>query len=51
MLVVTPLGVVICPENFTIKATEETEETQALLEVDFEFVCQKDELMFFRKRK
>jgi hypothetical protein len=39
------------PENFTVKATKETEEIQALLEVGFEFVCQKDNLMFFRKRK
>ena len=38
-------------ENFIVKATKETEEIQALLEVGFEFVCQKDSLMFFRKRK
>ena len=39
------------PENFHVKATRDPEEIQALLEVGFEFVCQKDELMFFRKRK
>jgi hypothetical protein len=39
------------PENFIVKATKETEEVQALLEVGFEFICQKDNLMFFRKRK
>lgn len=39
------------PENFTVKATKEPEEIQALLEVGFEFICQKDDLMFFRKRK
>jgi hypothetical protein len=39
------------PENFIVKATQETEEVQALLEVGFEFICQKDNLMFFRKRK
>jgi integrase/recombinase XerD len=39
------------PENFHVKATKEAEEIQALLEVGFEFVCQKGELMFFRKRK
>jgi integrase len=39
------------PENFTVKATKEQEEIQALLEVGFEYVCQKGELMFFRKRK
>jgi uncharacterized protein YfcZ (UPF0381/DUF406 family) len=38
-------------ENFIVKATKETEEIQALLEVGFEFVCQKESLMFFRKRK
>ena len=38
-------------ENFIVKATKEIEEIQALLEVGFEFVCQKDNLMFFRKRK
>jgi integrase len=38
-------------ENFIVKATKEPEEIQALLEVGFEFVCQKDSLMFFRKRK
>lgn len=38
-------------ENFIVKATKETEEIQGLLEVGFEYVCQKDGLMFFRKRK
>ena len=38
-------------ENFIVKATKEPEEIQAVLEVGFEFVCQKDNLMFFRKRK
>jgi hypothetical protein len=38
-------------ENFIVKATKETEEIQGLLEVGFEYVCQKGELMFFRKRK
>lgn len=39
------------PENFHVKATDEPEEIQVLLEVGFEFVCQKGDLMFFRKRK
>lgn len=39
------------PENFHVKAAKEPEEIQALLEVGFEFICQKGELMFFRKRK
>jgi hypothetical protein len=38
-------------ENFIVKATKDTEEMQSLLEVGFEYVCQKDGLMFFRKRK
>ena len=38
-------------ENFHVKATRDPEEIQGLLEVGFEFVCQKDDLMFFRKRK
>jgi hypothetical protein len=38
-------------ENFIVKATKDTEEMQGLLEVGFEYVCQKDGLMFFRKRK
>ena len=39
------------PENFIVKATKDTDEIQGLLEVGFEYVCQKDSLMFFRKRK
>ena len=38
-------------ENFIVKATREPNEIQGLLEVGFEYVCQKDCLMFFRKRK
>jgi len=38
-------------ENFIVKVTKNPEEIQALLEVGFEFVCQKEGLMFFRKRK
>lgn len=38
-------------ENFTVKAAKDPEEIQSLLEVGFEFVCQKGDLMFFRKRK
>jgi integrase len=37
--------------NFIVKATKDTEEMQSLLEVGFEYVCQKDGLMFFRRRK
>jgi len=38
-------------ENFIVKATKEPEEIPGLLEAGFEYVCQKDSLMFFRKRK
>jgi len=35
----------------TVKVTEKPEEVKAFLEVGFEYVCQKDSLMFLRKRK
>jgi hypothetical protein len=38
-------------DEFTVKAVRDPEEIQALLEVGFEYICQKDDLMFFRKRK
>jgi hypothetical protein len=38
-------------DEFTVKVAEKTEEVKALLEVGFEYICQKDDLMFFRKRK
>ena len=37
--------------EFTVRATKDSEEIHGLLEVGFEYVCQKDSLMFFRKRK
>jgi hypothetical protein len=37
--------------KFTVKATEKPEEVKTLLEVGFEYVCQKDNLVFLRKRK
>jgi integrase len=37
--------------GFQVKATKEAEEVKGLLEVGFEYVCEKDGLMFFRKRK
>ena len=39
------------PENFNVKATKDTDEIQGLLEAGFEYICQKGNLMFFRKRK
>lgn len=38
-------------DEFHVKVAEDPEEIKALLEVGFEYVCQKDGLMFFRKRK
>jgi hypothetical protein len=38
-------------EEFMVKAAKTPEEVKFLLEVGFEFVCQKDDLLFFRKRK
>jgi len=37
--------------DFHVKTAETKEEITALLEVGFEYVCQKEGLMFFRKRK
>jgi hypothetical protein len=38
-------------DEFHVKIAETPEEIKALLEVSFEYVCEKDGLMFFRKRK
>jgi integrase len=38
-------------DQFTVKVTEKPEEIKALLEVGFEYVCNKDNLIFLRKRK
>jgi hypothetical protein len=38
-------------DEFTVRVTGKPEEIKQLLEVGFEFVCEKDGLMFFRKRK
>jgi len=38
-------------DEFTVRATSDPQEIQALLEVGFEYVCDKDGLMFFKKRK
>lgn len=37
-------------DEFTVKATDQPEEIKALLGVGFEYVCQKEGLMFLRKR-
>ena len=38
-------------DNFAVKVAREPEEVKALLEVGFEYVCQKDNLIFLRKPK
>lgn len=38
-------------DEFTVKVAEKTEDVKALLEVGFEYVCQKDTLIFLRKRR
>lgn len=38
-------------DEFTVKVTEKSEEVKSLLETGFEYVCQKDNLIFLRKRK
>lgn len=38
-------------EEFHVKVAEKPEEIKALLEVGFEYIWEKGDLMFFRKRK
>jgi len=38
-------------DEFTVKVVEIPEDVKVLLEVGFEYICQKDDLMFFCKRK
>ena len=38
-------------DEFTVKVAQSPEEIKALLEIGFEYVCQKDTLIFLRKRK
>jgi hypothetical protein len=38
-------------DNFTVKVAEKPEEVKSLLEIGFEYVCQKDNLIFLRKPK
>ena len=37
--------------GFSVKVAEKPDEVKLLLEVGFEYVCQKDNLIFLRKRK
>ena len=38
-------------DDFTVRTAQKPEEIKALLEVGFEYVCQKDDLVYLRKRK
>ena len=38
-------------DKFTVKVASKKDEITALLEVGFEYICEKDELYYFRKRK
>lgn len=38
-------------QEFHVRVGSTSEEIKAILEVGYEFVCEKDGLMFFRKRK
>jgi integrase len=38
-------------DEFIVNATNNKEEIKKLLSVGFEYVCQKDDLLYFRKRK
>jgi hypothetical protein len=38
-------------ESFTVMAVKDPEQVEAMLEVGFDYVCQKDDLVFLRKPK
>ena len=38
-------------DQFTVKVAKTPEDIKALLEVGFDYICEKDGLMFLRKRK
>ena len=38
-------------DEFTVRVAEKPVEIKDLLETGFEYICEKDGLMFFRKRK
>lgn len=37
--------------EFTVRVATKPDEVKELLEVDFDYVCEKDGLMYFRNRK
>ncbi|MFB0567754.1 MAG: hypothetical protein ACETVM_04140 [Candidatus Bathyarchaeia archaeon] len=38
-------------DEFHVKVASKTEEIKQLLSVGFEYICEKDGLMYFRKRR
>lgn len=38
-------------DEFTVKVAEKPEDIKALLEAGFEYICEKENLAYFRKRK
>ncbi len=38
-------------DEFTVRVAKKPEEIKGLLEAGFEYICEKDELLYFRKRK
>lgn len=38
-------------DEFTVRVASKPEDIQALLEIGFEYICEKDGLLYFRKRK
>ncbi len=38
-------------DDFIVKVAKTPEKIKGLLEVGFEYVCQKDDILYFRKRK
>lgn len=50
-LVYTQLAKFEDVDQFHVKVANSKEEIQSLLEVGFEYICEKDGLMYFRKPK
>ena len=38
-------------EEYDVTATNDKEDIEKLISVGFEYICEKDDLLFFRKRK
>ena len=39
------------PDDFTVRVARTQDDIKGLLEVGFDYVCERDDLMFFRKRR